>query len=86
MQLSGNPPWDVLHTINGTVQQNINTSNNPLVIYVNTDGHYVIASVTDANGCANIGGGNADVQVLYTPYANFSLFPQPTTILEPKIT
>jgi len=85
VQLSGNPPWDVLHTINGTVQQNINTNNNPLIIYVNTDGNYAIASVTDANGCANIGSGNADVQVFYMPYADFSLFPQPTTILEPEI-
>ena len=40
VQLTGNPPWDILHTINGTVQSNINTSNNPFLIYTNTDGNY----------------------------------------------
>ena len=50
------------------------------------DGNYAIASVTDANDCSNIGTGTANVQVLYTPYANFNFYPQPTTILEPTIT
>ena len=86
VQLSGNPPWDILHTINGTLQANINTTDNPLLIFSNTDGDYLITSVTDANGCSDLGSGLANVQVLYTPYANFDLFPQPTTILEPEIT
>ena len=86
VQLSGNPPWDILHTINGTLQTSINTTNNPLLIYTNTDGNYLITSVTDANDCSSLGSGSANVQVLYTPYANFNFYPQPTTILEPAIT
>ncbi|OUV76109.1 MAG: hypothetical protein CBC83_01085 [Flavobacteriales bacterium TMED123] len=86
VQLFGNPPWDIVYTINGTAQSNINTNGNPLLIYGNTDGNYDIASVIDANGCSNIGSGNANVQLLYTPYANFDFYPQPTTILEPSIT
>ena len=86
VQLSGNPPWDILYTINGTAQSNINTSSNPLLIYANTDGNYDISSVTDANDCSNIGSGSTTVQLLYTPYANFDFYPQPTTILEPTIT
>ncbi|MEE2700059.1 MAG: gliding motility-associated C-terminal domain-containing protein [Bacteroidota bacterium] len=86
VQLSGNPPWDILHTINGTVQANINTMSNPLLIYANTDGDYDIVSVTDDNGCSNVGSGNANVQLLYTPFANFDFYPQTTTILDPTIT
>lgn len=85
INLGGNPPWNIFYSINGSTNQII-TVDNPHNIESDISGTYVINSVIDSNGCSNIGTGVASINVVPNPIANFIATPQPTNILDSKVT
>ena len=84
IDLNGNPPWDINYTVNGNAFQN-STSDNPYLIYTDIAGTYLIASVTDANGCSNTGTGSSVLNILNSPIGSFTANPEVTDVLDPEV-
>ena len=85
VDVTGNPPWNLMYTIDGVWQSNVTSNTSPVLILSDIEGTYSISSISDATGCSNIGLGNVEINFINTPNANFTVFPQPTSMLEPEI-
>ncbi len=70
--LTGTAPWTVVYAINGVSQPALNIASSPYTHMADAPGNYTILSVTDANGCTNIGTGNATVSYWPVPSAVIS--------------
>ena len=84
VDLSGNPEWNLTYSIDGAVTQ-ISTITSPLVIYTDQSGLYTIPYVSDDNGCANVGSGSAQLEIVNSPKANISFSPSFINMLDPEV-
>ena len=85
VDVTGNPPWNLTYSINGIWQSNINSNISPLLILTDIEGEYNLSSISDATGCSNVGTGEVLINIINTPEASFTVFPQPTNMLDPNI-
>ena len=84
VDVTGNPPWNISYSVDGTVSTII-SSDSPVIIYSTQEGTYTIPYVLDANSCSNIGTGSEIVDVLNKPQANFDFTPKTANMLDPEI-
>lgn len=84
VDLTGNPPWNITYSINGSVHQDI-TNNNPYLIFSDISGNYTIPIISDANNCDNSGSGSVIINILNTPIGSFLTNPEVTDILQPQV-
>ena len=72
VEISGTPPWDLSYAVNGALQENmLDLTSDPIIISSNIAGQYTLFTITDDNGCTNIGNGSLFLDVINTPIAGF---------------